>query len=38
VIRAFTFPAVTTTKIRILVNNARAHFSRIVELEAFGNP
>jgi PKD repeat protein len=36
VIRTFNFPAVTTTKIRVVVNNARAHFSRIVELEAYG--
>jgi hypothetical protein len=36
VMRIFTFPAVTTTKIRVVVNNARAHFSRIVELEAYG--
>jgi PKD repeat protein len=36
VMRVFTFPAVTTTKIRIVVNNARAHFSRIVEVEAYG--
>lgn len=34
--RVFTFPAVTTTKIRVVVNAARVHFSRIVELEAFG--
>jgi hypothetical protein len=36
VIRAFTFPAVTTTKVRVLVSNARVHYSRIVELEALG--
>jgi hypothetical protein len=36
VMRVFTFPAVTTGKIRVLVHNARTHFSRIVELEAYG--
>jgi PKD repeat protein len=36
VMRVFSFPAVTTGKIRVVVNNARAHFSRIVELEAYG--
>jgi PKD repeat protein len=36
VMRTFTFAAVTTTKIRVLVNNARNNFSRIVEVEAFG--
>ena len=34
----FMFPDVTTTKIRVVVNAARAHFSRIVEVEAFGCP
>jgi PKD repeat protein len=34
--RAFTFPGIMTTKIRVVVNNARSHFSRIVELEAVG--
>jgi hypothetical protein len=34
--RVFTFGRLTTTKIRVLVNNGRAHFSRIVEVEAFG--
>jgi PKD repeat protein len=36
--RVFTFPAVTTTKIRVVVNAVRAHYSRIVELEAYGAP
>jgi photosystem II stability/assembly factor-like uncharacterized protein len=34
--RVFTFPDVTTNKIRVVINNSRAHFSRITELEAFG--
>jgi hypothetical protein len=34
--RVFTFPDVTTTKIRVVINNSRSHFSRITELEAFG--
>jgi hypothetical protein len=34
--RAFTFPPITTTKIRVVVNNARSHWSRIIELEASG--
>jgi hypothetical protein len=29
------FPAVTTTKIKIVVNNAQASYSRVVELEAW---
>ena len=36
--RVFTFPAVTTSKIRIVVNNSRNNWSRIVEVEAFGCP
>jgi hypothetical protein len=36
VMNSFAFPPVTTSKIRILVHNARAHFSRIVEVEATG--
>jgi hypothetical protein len=36
--RQFTFAAVTTTKIRVVVNNARNNYSRIVELEAYGCP
>ncbi|HEX8492266.1 MAG TPA: lamin tail domain-containing protein [Pyrinomonadaceae bacterium] len=35
VMRVFSFPYITTPKIRILVTNARNHFSRIVEVEAF---
>lgn len=31
------FPAITTTKIRVVVNNAGASYSRIVELEAWSN-
>ncbi len=38
VMRTVSFPAVATTKIRINVLNARAHFSRITEVEAFGCP
>jgi hypothetical protein len=34
--RIFTFPAFTTTKFRVVVNNARNNYSRIVELEAYG--
>jgi len=34
--RQFTFAAITTTKIRVFVNNARNNWSRIVELEAVG--
>jgi hypothetical protein len=30
------FNEVTTTKIRVFVTNARTHFSRITEVEAFG--
>jgi hypothetical protein len=37
VISKVSFPAITTSKIRIHVLNARVHFSRIVEVEAFGN-
>lgn len=36
VMRVFTFSPVTTTKIRVVVNTVRVHFSRIVELEAYG--
>jgi len=36
--RQFTFSAVTTTKIRVVVNNSRNNYSRIVELEAYGCP
>jgi hypothetical protein len=34
--RVFTFADVATTKIRVVINNSRVHFSRITELEAFG--
>ncbi len=34
--RVFLFSDVTTTKIRVLVNMGRVHFSRITEVEAFG--
>jgi hypothetical protein len=36
--RQFTFAPITTTKIRVMVNNARNNYSRIVELEAYGCP
>ncbi|HEX8288578.1 MAG TPA: discoidin domain-containing protein [Pyrinomonadaceae bacterium] len=35
VITRVTFPAITTTAVRILINNAQAGYSRIVELEAW---
>ncbi|HEV2884565.1 MAG TPA: hypothetical protein VGW36_06880 [Pyrinomonadaceae bacterium] len=38
VMRTVTFPYVTTTNIRINVLNARAHYSRITEVEALGCP
>ena len=34
--RRFTFPAVTTDRIRVVVNGALAGYSRIVEIEAYG--
>lgn len=34
--RSFAFAPLTTNAIRVFVRDARAHFSRIVELEAFG--
>jgi hypothetical protein len=34
--RQFTFTAITTTKIRVVVNNARNNYSRLVEVEAVG--
>jgi serine protease AprX len=34
--RVFTFPAISTTKIRVHVTNARNNWTRIVEVEAFG--
>jgi hypothetical protein len=33
--RVITFPAITTSKIRIVVNAGRMNWSRIVEVEAF---
>jgi subtilisin family serine protease len=35
--RQITFPAVTTTAIRIFVSNALGFFSRVTEVEAFGS-
>ncbi|HEX8287249.1 MAG TPA: hypothetical protein VF556_04600, partial [Pyrinomonadaceae bacterium] len=32
-----TFSAVTTTAVRVVVNNAQANYSRIVELEVWGS-
>jgi hypothetical protein len=34
--RRFTFPRITTTKVRVLVNNALAGYSRLTEVEAWG--
>jgi serine protease len=36
--RKFTFSPVTTSRIRVLVTNALAGYSRITEIEAFGTP
>jgi hypothetical protein len=36
--RVFALPSIATTKVRVVVNNGRAHFSRIVEIEAIGCP
>jgi PKD repeat protein len=36
VMRVFTFTAISTGKIRVVSHNARAHYSRVVEVEAFG--
>lgn len=36
--RQFIFAAITTTKIRVVVNNSRNNWSRIVEVEAYGCP
>jgi 3-methyladenine DNA glycosylase Mpg len=36
--RQFVFPAVTTTKIRVVVSNAMASYSRVVEIEAYPAP
>ncbi|HEY8185434.1 MAG TPA: RHS repeat-associated core domain-containing protein [Pyrinomonadaceae bacterium] len=35
--RKLTFAAITTSKIRVLVNASQANYSRILELEAWGN-
>jgi hypothetical protein len=35
--RKFTFPPVTTSKIRVVVTAARLNYTRIVEIEAWGN-
>jgi M6 family metalloprotease-like protein len=34
--RTFTFPSITTAKVRVLVNNALAGYSRITEVEVWG--
>ena len=34
--RVITFPAITTSKIRVLVTAGRSYWTRIVEVEAFG--
>jgi len=36
VMRTFALPQVTTSKVRVMVNNARVNFSRVVEVEAIG--
>ena len=38
VMRVITFPALTTSKFRIIVNAARNRFSRIIEVEAYNCP
>jgi hypothetical protein len=35
-LRVITFPDVTTDRIRVFVRNAREHYSRVIEVEAFG--
>jgi hypothetical protein len=35
-LRVVSFPEVTTTKVRVFAINGRNHYSRVVELEAFG--
>jgi hypothetical protein len=37
-LRRFTFTAVTTTKIRVVITNSRNNWSRLVEVEAWGCP
>ena len=34
-LRVFSFPAVTTSKVRVIVNNSRNNWSRVVEIEAY---
>jgi hypothetical protein len=34
--RQFIFAGVTTTKIRVVINNSRNNWSRLVEVEAMG--
>ena len=36
--RQFNFPAVTTDRIRVLINGALLSYSRLVEIEAYGTP
>ena len=36
--RKFTFPAVTTTKVRVLISATADTYSRVVEVEAWGTP
>ncbi|HEV2904671.1 MAG TPA: zinc-dependent metalloprotease family protein, partial [Pyrinomonadaceae bacterium] len=36
--RVFTFPDITTTRIRVVIHNSRNNWSRITEVEAFGCP
>jgi len=38
VMRVITFPALSTSKFRIIVNAARNRFSRIIEVEAYNCP
>ena len=35
--RQFTFPPVTTMKVRVLITASRLNYSRVVEIEAWGN-
>jgi hypothetical protein len=37
-LRRFTFAAVITTKIRVVITNSRNNWSRLVEVEAWGCP
>ncbi len=38
VIRTFSFAPVAATKVRVVVSKSRNHYSRVVELEAYGAP